>query len=53
MFDKIKLNETVHIDDIRPILREITNVDSKSIFYKSDKEFKEMIEALKAKYNLY
>lgn len=52
-FEKIKLNENVHIDDIRPILKEITNVDTSSILYKTDKEFSEMCEALKAKYNLY
>lgn len=53
MFDKIKLNEKVHIEDIRPILSAITNVENRSWNYKTDKEFKEMLEALKAKYNLY
>ena len=52
LFDKVKLNETVHIEDVRPILSAITSVEVGSIFYVTDDEYKGMLEALKEKYNL-
>lgn len=52
MFNKVQLNETVHIDDIRPILQAITRVEVGSWCYVTDDDFKTMIEDLKVKYNL-
>lgn len=52
LFDKVQLNESVHIEDVRPILQAITRVEVGSIFYVTDDEFKGMLEALKEKYNL-
>ncbi len=52
MFEKIPLNESVHIDDVRPILAAITRVETGSMFYVTDEEYKQMIEDLKAKYHL-
>ena len=52
LFDKVKLNETVHIEDVRPILSAITRVEVGSMFYVTDDEYKTMLDNLKTKYNL-
>lgn len=53
MFNKINLNDKVHINELKPILSAITRVDSSSWYYVTEKDYKEMLEALKNKYNLY
>lgn len=48
MFNKLNISPTTYIDDIKPILKAIRQVDRKDItFYVTDKKFKEMIAPYK------
>lgn len=52
MFNKLQLNQSVHIDEVRPILQAITRVEVGSLWYVTDDQFKQMLEELKEKHNL-
>jgi len=48
MFDKLNIPSTTHIDEIRPIIKAIRQVDRKdATFYVTDKKFNEMIAPYK------
>lgn len=52
MFQKIKLNPTVKVEDVRPITDAIVRCEVGSWNYVTDDEYKTMLEDLKTKYNL-